>query len=593
VQEAIRENQKTAPRFSIVIPTYQRREVALRSVRALAHLQFDGRFEVIVVVDGSTDGTAEALRSLSLPFPITVIEQPNQGRATACNKGAGIAKGDLLLFLDDDMEAHPRLLSEHDRSHRAGADVVLGHVPLHEQSPVSVLTAGVKRWADKRAEDLSAADAKITLHDLITGQASLRRETFQQLGGFDARFNRHGSFGNEDLDFGYRLFRQGFRIVFNADAISWQYYVVQPRQYLRQWHQAGNADVAFARKHPDQIHIIFRRRRGLWRRLFTLPVIGDFLTGALRWLALMLVECGAQSSIASKIFFEARIIEYWRGVEEAGGIPRFSTLRVLAYHAIADLKDCRILRPYGMPPDRFECQMDTLLRAGFRFIDGDEFLRFLHHGARLPRKALLLTFDDCYEDLLTVALPILDERGIPAAAFAVTRRLGSTNDWDQAIGASQMRLLDADGLRKLVENGVEIGGHSRTHRPLTRVSRDELSEEIAGSVTDLEELRFARPRLFAYPHGEYNQGVRKATEETGLQAAFTVDPGRVRAGCDPYQIPRIEILREDVGWKFRWKIALAGRRVSFLKYVRRPFRIVRVLFPGANRAHPPVAGSVD
>src|SRR6266498_523051 len=90
------------PRFSVVIPTYQRRDLVVRSVWSLAHQEFVGDFEVIVVVDGSHDGSAEALRQLTPlapPFPLTVLEQSNQGAASARNRGAAAACGEILLFL--------------------------------------------------------------------------------------------------------------------------------------------------------------------------------------------------------------------------------------------------------------------------------------------------------------------------------------------------------------------------------------------------------------------------------------------------------------------------------------------------------------
>ncbi|HWO84528.1 MAG TPA: glycosyltransferase, partial [Solirubrobacterales bacterium] len=116
-------------RFSVVIPTYQRRQTVVRSVTALAG-QTCSDFEVVVAVDGSSDGTADALRGLETSFPLRVLEQPNRGRAAAVNAGAAAAGGELILFLDDDMRADPRLLEEHERSHREGADVVMGDLPL-------------------------------------------------------------------------------------------------------------------------------------------------------------------------------------------------------------------------------------------------------------------------------------------------------------------------------------------------------------------------------------------------------------------------------------------------------------------------------
>src|SRR4051794_33250117 len=97
----------TAPSFSVVIPTYQRKDVVCDAVRALGKLMYDTHFEVIVVVDGSTDGTAPALRQLGCRFPLRVIEQENGGAAHARNTGAAAATGDILLFLDDDMIAEP------------------------------------------------------------------------------------------------------------------------------------------------------------------------------------------------------------------------------------------------------------------------------------------------------------------------------------------------------------------------------------------------------------------------------------------------------------------------------------------------------
>ena len=323
--------------FSIVIPTYQRRDVVVASVKALAAQDLAGSFEVVVVVDGSRDGTAAALRRLIVPFPFVVLEQPNRGAATARNAGAAAASGRILLFLDDDMEAHPRLLSEHVRSHNEGADVVFGHLPLHPESPNNFLSAGVKLWTDGRLERLSAPGAALTLHDLLTGQMSLRRELFNRMGGFDPTFTAGGTFGDEDIDFGYRLVQAGYRLAFNERAISWQKYVVQPRQYLRQWRQAGRADVAFARKHPEQAQTVFDlngaaklSNRLLWRPLASCQPLTAPLMNLLRWLALALVACWGSHARIVRFFFQISAMEYWRGVQEAGGMPRPRRVRVLS-----------------------------------------------------------------------------------------------------------------------------------------------------------------------------------------------------------------------------------------------------------------------
>ncbi len=316
-------------RFSVVIPTYQRRDVVVANVAALAGQEFTGHFEVIVVVDGSTDSTAEALRALQVPFPLNVIEQPNQGASRARNRGAQAARGEVLLFLDDDMESDPHLLAEHERSHRAGADVVFGHMPLHPDSPPSVLTQGIHDWAERHKQRLSVPGASLTLHDFLTGQMSLCKEVFDHCGGFDTDFTCGGTFGNEDVDFGYRLQQNGHRLLFNPAAISWQKYVVKPRQYLRQYRQAGRADVIFARKHPEQAATIFRlskrdrpSNRLVWGPLVALAPLSAPILGFVRWYALRRAERGLVDDHTSKWFRRAKRIEYLKGVRGAGGVPR-------------------------------------------------------------------------------------------------------------------------------------------------------------------------------------------------------------------------------------------------------------------------------
>jgi glycosyltransferase involved in cell wall biosynthesis len=305
-------------RFSVIIPTYQRRDMVAANVTALGRQEFDGDFEVIVVVDGATDGTAEALRGLKVPFPLTVVEQPNGGAAAARNRGATIARADLLMFLDDDMEAHPRLLAEHEESHRAGAAAVLGHLPAHPKSPAGLLADRVKIWADDRGKRLSQPGAELLLEDMLTGQLSVGKALFQDLAGFDTGFRQQATSSNEDLDFGLRLLQEGHRVVFNPKAITWQNYVITPRQYLRQWREAGLGDIRFVRKHPDQLVAIFPPRKLRQRRRWMIPPVA----AVLRWIVLRRVEQGRTDGLTARWFAKVKWQEYWRGVAEAGGIPR-------------------------------------------------------------------------------------------------------------------------------------------------------------------------------------------------------------------------------------------------------------------------------
>jgi glycosyltransferase involved in cell wall biosynthesis len=306
--------------ISVVVPTHRRRAVVRRTVLALER-QERRDFEVVVVVDGDGDGTAAALRELDISFPLTVLVQANQGAAAARNAGAAAAQGGLLLFLDDDMRADPALLAEHDRSHREGADMVLGDIPLDPASPGNLLSWGVGSWASERRERLAAPGVSIGIGDLLTGQMSISRRAFDSLGGLDPSFTRDGLFGGEDLDFGHRALAAGYRIVFNPAAVSYQYYDVDAVKYLRRARESGRSDRELVAKHPELAGAMaaspsFKTRRSRW--LLTPFVLApSLLSMPLRAGAALLVRSGVNTPRARRLFFAVRTMEYLRGARRA------------------------------------------------------------------------------------------------------------------------------------------------------------------------------------------------------------------------------------------------------------------------------------
>ena len=413
---------------------------------------------------------------------------------------------------------------------------------------------------------------------------------FERLGGFDERFDAAEAARAVDADLGYRLLRAGYLVRFEPG--RGQRHTAAAA--VRQSRECGRAAVALVRKHPELAGallgvdalgsggLLAARRWGL-----AAPRLAGLAAAALAPLAVRRAAPGDTGASRAELLEAVRAASYWRGVAEAGGVPRVRPLRVLCYHAICDLAGDPVIERYGVPPGRFRDQLDCLRRAGYRFIHPDELVAYLDGRAGLPRRPLLVTFDDCYTDLLDEALPELLERGIPAVAFAVSGR--SSNLWDQAAGARALPLLDARGLEALARSGVEIGAHSRTHRSLSAVDRAELAGETAGAAADLERAGLARPRLFAYPHGDWSPAVLREIERAGYAAAFTVTPGRVCRASGRYTLPRVDVRREHAGWRFRLRVALvAGGRL------RRPARrLMRLLSrPGAGVAVVPALATL-
>ena len=221
-----------------------------------------------------------------------------------------------------------------------------------------------------------------------------------------------------------------------------------------------------------------------------------------------------------------------------------------------------------MPPRLFADHLDSLTKRGFRFVTPAQFAAFLQSQAPLPRRPVLLTFDDGYADLLDAARDILQPRAIEAVTFVVTGAASGTNEWDQAYGAQTVRLLTPHERRELASLGVEIGSHSRTHREMRLLSAKERTVEARGSADDLAAGGLPCPRFFAYPFGAVDEGSKRAVEKAGFSAAFGLAQRRVTGRSDRFDLPRVIVLSSDRGWRFRAKTA-APRLAGNVAWLRR------------------------
>ncbi len=238
-------------KISVVVPTFNGRELVRRTLITLfAQALPPEDFEVIAVVDGSNDGTAEALRDLSPPCAFRVIEQENRGPAGARNTGWRAARAELVLFVDGDMLCDPGLVVAHLRAH-AGEDrlVAFGGLLLSEDSPRSLAAECFKREIGAihlaRQKSPEAAWREI---DCVFSNTSVRRAILKECDGFDEDFRVR-----EDLELGLRLFRNGVRGRYIPEARAFQYYAKSSSDLLREAEAFGRADAQFARKHPDAL----------------------------------------------------------------------------------------------------------------------------------------------------------------------------------------------------------------------------------------------------------------------------------------------------------------------------------------------------
>jgi GT2 family glycosyltransferase len=240
--------------FRVVIPSHERRGLVARLVRGLLDQTIPPEsYEIVVVCDGCTDGTGDALRG-AFGGRVTVIEQPQRGPGAARNRGTEGAATRWILFLDDDMRPSRDLIERHGRAQRRlGDGLVLGALPVDPDSPRSYLTEGLARWAGRRDARLREAGGTIPFDDVLTGNLSIDRGSLERLGGFDPEFFGAALFGDEDLELGWRAAQAGVPIAYAPDAIAWQTFDKSFRALARDIRSSAAADARFVSKHPDAL----------------------------------------------------------------------------------------------------------------------------------------------------------------------------------------------------------------------------------------------------------------------------------------------------------------------------------------------------
>jgi len=201
-------------------------------------------YEVVVVSDGSTDGTHAYLEAFRSTMQLRWFSQVNRGPAAARNAGIQKADGEFIVFIDDDLVPGPQLLAEHVRSHQeAGRDVVvLGPLLTPEGFEMTPWVRWEQEMLMKQYRALLRGDWPATARQFYTGNASLRRSHILAADGFDEGFRRA-----EDVELAYRLANKGLDFVFNMQAAGMHFAERSFRAWLDMAYTYGRNDVIFAR----------------------------------------------------------------------------------------------------------------------------------------------------------------------------------------------------------------------------------------------------------------------------------------------------------------------------------------------------------
>jgi peptidoglycan/xylan/chitin deacetylase (PgdA/CDA1 family) len=232
-------------------------------------------------------------------------------------------------------------------------------------------------------------------------------------------------------------------------------------------------------------------------------------------------------------------------------------LTILMYHRVEEIPPDAVHRTNFVRPAQFSEQLVALRDWGYRSVSFDDWLAYRDHGRPLPSRPIILTFDDGYRSVADTAWPLLRSHGFDATTFLVTGQIGGTNAWDA--DERQDALLSADHVLALRRDGMRFGSHTRTHRPLTRISVASVEEELRQSRRDLEELLGESVYVLAYPFNNQNRAVRRAARHAGYTVAVRGTGRMNRRTTDALGLRRLKVdfrmsLR-DLQWRLfreRW-----------------------------------------
>ena len=239
--------------------------------------------------------------------------------------------------------------------------------------------------------------------------------------------------------------------------------------------------------------------------------------------------------------------------------PASPHISVLMYHQVGRFAPPKAHRSCYCEAGAFRRQMALLKWAGYRVIGLAEAYAALFAGGPLPGRAVVLSFDDGYENFAEHALPVLQEFGYPSVLFAVSGLLGQPARWLDGEG-DKPGLLSGERLRGLRAANVEIGSHSVSHPRLSRLAPALARREIDDSKTALEQVLGEPVRFFAYPYGDYSPAVREAVAQAGYQAALTCARGAANTAPNPFEIPRKAVSYGDNLLGVAWKLMVKNRR---------------------------------
>ena len=197
--------------------------------------------------------------------------------------------------------------------------------------------------------------------------------------------------------------------------------------------------------------------------------------------------------------------------------------------------------------EQFEAHLDVLGNSNYNIWPLGKIVDHLQQGLNLPDKTVAITIDDAYQSVFKEARPRLKARNFPYTVFVAT----------QPVDRGHSGYMSWDQIRILQDEGVQIGSQTRSHPHMHEISITDAEDELKISNQRFLEEIGQRPKLFAYPYGEYNLDVIELVKQAGFDAAFGQNSGIAHGYNGFFELPRFA-MNEQYGTIDRLQLAVDG-----------------------------------
>jgi len=242
-------------KVSVIIPTYNGSKKITNILSSLSKQTYQD-FEVIVIIDGSTDNTLSILNSNEFNLPkIKIISQENKGRGSARNTGANIAENELLIFFDDDILPEENCIELHVSNHLKYQDsTIIGTCRMDiKHFPATDFINYRYSVEDKWQTPYKNRITKISFnrYSFTTANMSIPKGLFTKIGGFDNRLN-----DSEDFDFSIKLLLNNTYIFFDYSIWAWHCDYTNIIGYIKRQKEYFDSKDKLAELKPEYVKLI-------------------------------------------------------------------------------------------------------------------------------------------------------------------------------------------------------------------------------------------------------------------------------------------------------------------------------------------------